>query len=319
VNTLLQPADPELRLYEAKLGITQQWASQLVALGVPAALALAYDRTSGAATLTLGQLAAAAPGTAQETFHFVLDNTVVKDSRIPPFGLRYDDARQRSALPVPPTRYGNPGTGGTYEHVDTVALQPPAGAAHARIELLYQAASWEYVQFLRLANSGQVPFLATTGVDLFDGWRATGMAPPEAMADAGWCRLPGTGDDLELRSGLAGGVLDGTCAKRAAGGQTVRFALRSPGGMFAGAFAAFAFEVYHENGPLPAQLLPGVQLDRADNLIAVVGLPTTGATFDLTIPPGLAGTVVRTQGIVISPATLGGFLGTSAAHDLTLR
>ncbi len=59
-------------------------------------------------TKTLGQLAAQAPGSYGETFHFVLNNTVAKDNRIPPYGFEYDEARVRNALPVPTTQYGIP-------------------------------------------------------------------------------------------------------------------------------------------------------------------------------------------------------------------
>lgn len=319
VNSLLQPDDPNLRIYHAKFGITQQWASQLLALGASPSLPLAYDHTNGAVVFTLGQLAAMAPGSVHESFHFVLNNTVLGDNRIPPFGLRYDDARVRNALPVPNDLYGNPGTGGTYQHADTIALQPPAGATRAEFELLYQGSSWEYIQFLRLANTQQDPFLGMTGVDLFDGWRNTGMSPPEVMTTAAWCRLPGTGDDLELRSGIVGQALDRNCAKVVPGGQTARFRLTSPGGTFVGGFVAFVFEVYRTTGPMPLELLPGVQVDRADSLVPVVGLAATGAQYDIAIPPGYAGHVIRAQGLVISSLTQSGFLGTSPAHDVALQ
>ncbi|HEU4420304.1 MAG TPA: hypothetical protein VFT55_15310, partial [Planctomycetota bacterium] len=139
------------------------------------------------------------------------------------------------------------------------------------------------------------------------------------MATTSWCRLPGTGDDLDLRSGNAGQELDRNCAKVVAGGQTARFELTSPGGTFVGGLVAFVFEVYRTDGPRPLQLLPGIQVDRADSLVPVVGLAATGAQIDVAIPQGYAGTVIRAQGLVISPQTLGGFLGTSPAHDVTLQ
>ena len=65
-------------------------------------------------------------------------------------------------------------------------LEPPIGAASATIDLLYQSTSWEYVQFLALANEGSVGFLAQTGEDLLEAWLATGMSPPVVMATAEW-------------------------------------------------------------------------------------------------------------------------------------
>lgn len=80
--------------------MTQEWANQLLGLGCPASLPLSFDRVSGAVSYTLGQLAAQAPGTYHETSHFVLNNTVAKDNRIPTHGMTYEEARKRNALPV---------------------------------------------------------------------------------------------------------------------------------------------------------------------------------------------------------------------------
>jgi hypothetical protein len=181
VDTLLDLDPPYTRIYEAHSAMTQEWASQLLGFGVPAGLVLSFDRESGLVTKTLGELAAQAPGTHHETFHFVLNNTVVKDTRIPPWGMPYDEALVRNILPVPASQYGDPGAGGTYQHWDEVVLNPPPGADHAVLDLLYQPTSWEYVQFLDRANTGQSAFLANEGTKLRDAWLATGMAAPYAM------------------------------------------------------------------------------------------------------------------------------------------
>ena len=123
VKTILNPGTT--KVYEAHYGMTQEWANQLIALGYPPTLALGYDRVTGAVDYTLGQLAAQAPGTYHETFHFVLNNTVAKDNRIPPYGFSYNEARTRNALPVPANQYGSPAAGGTYHYWDEVALNPP--------------------------------------------------------------------------------------------------------------------------------------------------------------------------------------------------
>jgi len=94
-------------------------------------------------------------------------------------------------LPVPATQYGAPGPGGVFDHRDVVVLDPPEGAATATIELLYQSTSWEYVQFLHLANTGAVATLAATGADLLEAWLATGMAEPEVVASATWTTTGG--------------------------------------------------------------------------------------------------------------------------------
>ena len=104
--------------------------------------------------------------------------------------MSFDEAQMRNALPVPADQYGNPGPGGAYDYFDVVALNPPVDATYAEIDLLYQPTSWEYIQFLYLANDGSVAFLALTGADLLEAWRATGMAEPEVMASATWVAPP---------------------------------------------------------------------------------------------------------------------------------
>jgi hypothetical protein len=198
VDTLLDLHDPYVPIYQAHGALTQEWAGQLLALGVDPDLPLGFDRATGAVTRTLGELGAQEPGTYRETFHFVLNNKVVKDNRIPPWGMSYDEAEQRSILPVPADQYGSPGPGGSYRHWDEVALNPPPGADHAVIELLYQPTSWEYVQFLDLANTGASAFLADEGSNLRDAWLTTGMADPRVMASAIWqLGTPACADGLD--------------------------------------------------------------------------------------------------------------------------
>ena len=186
VRSLLDLDDDDLRIYEAHGAMTQEWAAQLLALGYDPGLPLTYDRITGDVDDTLGELAAEEPGDYEETFHFALNNLYVLDTRIPPYGMSYDQALERHALPVPADQYGAPGPGGTYDHFDEVALDVPANAAWADIELLYQPTSWEYVQFLYEANDGSVGFLAAEGANLLDAWLGTGMAEPVVMASTSW-------------------------------------------------------------------------------------------------------------------------------------
>jgi hypothetical protein len=184
VDTILDPYNTQI--YEAHYGMTQEWAAQLVSLGWDNNTALSYDRISGDPDYTLGDLATADNGSTHETFHFVLNNTIIKDNRIPPYRMSYDEARKRNALPVPPTSYGNPGPGGEYNYWDEVSLTPPPGAASAKIDLLYQPTSWEYIQFLYLANNRQNAFLGNEGVYMLEAWQNTGMAAPHTIATAIW-------------------------------------------------------------------------------------------------------------------------------------
>lgn len=196
VDTLLDLDDPNTKIYEAHGAITQDWAAKLITVsGTYSSVPVAYDRVTGAVTATVGDVATMASGSYHETFHFVLNNKVVKDNRIPPYGMSYDEGLGRSVLPVPNDQYGNPGPGGTYNYFDEVTLNPPAGALYANISLMYQPTSWEYIQFLALANNGSSAFLGNEGHNIFDGWFNTGMAAPYTMATAAWTAPPDSDGD----------------------------------------------------------------------------------------------------------------------------
>lgn len=190
VKSIVDLDDPNTKVYEAHYGLTQEWAKKLLLVGLPEGLPLAYDRYTGAVTETLGGLAEEPPGAVCESFHFVLNNTVKKDNRIPPYGMTYEAARVHNALPVPATQYGRPGPSGTYNHWDEITLNPPSGARYADVRLMYQSTSWEYIQFLNLANNRSIPFLANEGANLLSAWLATGMAEPIAMASTTWGSAP---------------------------------------------------------------------------------------------------------------------------------
>jgi hypothetical protein len=100
VKSIVDLAGTNTKIYEANHAMTQEWAAQLLGLGYSPSLALSYDRLTGAVNATLEQLANA-PGTYQKTFHFVLNNKVAKDNRIPTYGMTYASARERNALPEP--------------------------------------------------------------------------------------------------------------------------------------------------------------------------------------------------------------------------
>lgn len=185
VKSIINLEDPNTKIYETFPGMTQEWANQLLSLGYDPDLALSFDRITGEVNFTLGELAALPSGSSHKTFHFVLNNTIVKDNRIPPYGFDYEEARKRNALPVPADQYGG-SPGGTYNYWDSLTLNPPTGAVYASISLLYQPTSWEYVQFLYEANDGSNEFLAQEGNNLLDAWLNTGMAEPYVMASTSW-------------------------------------------------------------------------------------------------------------------------------------
>jgi hypothetical protein len=199
-ESIIDLDNPDLKIYDAHYAMTQDWANALVTLGWDEALPLSYDRVTGQVDFTLGDLAAL-PNDEDyhETFHFVLNNYVSKDNRIPPYGFDGTEAAKRNALPVPAAQYGGNGSGTTYEYWDEFtidSLNPPAGADAADLTLFYQGTSWEYVLFLWKANKGTDPavggnaFLGEEGVNMLDAWinadPAAPMVPPFVMATATW-------------------------------------------------------------------------------------------------------------------------------------
>jgi len=197
VYSLLDLNDPNTRIYEVHGAVTQEWAAKLVAVNPAYAnVPVAYDRISGSPTVFVGDIAGQTAGTWHETFHFVLNNRVVKDNRIPPYGMDYDAAVVRNVLPVPATQFGNPGSGQAYNYWDDFTLNPPPGAVSATISLMYQPTSWEYIQFLALANTGSNTFLADEGGNILDAWLNTGMAAPYVMASTTWTPADSDGDGV---------------------------------------------------------------------------------------------------------------------------
>ena len=89
---------------------------------------------------------------------------------------------------MPSDQYGSPKDSGAYRYADDVALKPPSGAAQATVDLLYQPTSWEYIQFLALANTKSNTFLNAVGEDALDAWLNTAMAPPYVMASTTWSK-----------------------------------------------------------------------------------------------------------------------------------
>ncbi|MEJ2309244.1 MAG: Ig-like domain-containing protein [Gammaproteobacteria bacterium] len=205
VESIIDPAST--RIYEAHYAVTREWAQTLMGVdpGLYGPIVLNYDRVSGTPGPTIGDLADGNAGDYQKTFHFVLNNHVVSDNRIPPYGMRYDEALRRNALPVPASQYGGGSAGSIYDYWDEIDLgaTAPAGAVSAEIDLLYQGTSWEYIQFLYLANNGQNAFLGQEGVNMLDAWinaevpvamEVNGdrkMVPPVLMASTTWGTTPG--------------------------------------------------------------------------------------------------------------------------------
>jgi hypothetical protein len=136
--------DPEAVIYEAKLGISP-------------ALANTIGRPSG------------------ESFHFALNDTVIKDNRIPPLGFTNSSFEWFGGTPVDASRAAPRYTDGQNWDASTFAL--PANTRIVKATLFYQTTSKEYVEFLRDRNTTN-----NKGQVMYDLWVANGRAAPVAMA-----------------------------------------------------------------------------------------------------------------------------------------
>jgi hypothetical protein len=106
------------------------------------------------------------------SFHFVLNNKIFKDNRIPPRGF---------ANAVYATFGGSP-VEYSYEdgqYWDDTYYTIPAGATSAEVTLYYQSTSKEFMEFLRDENTTN-----STGQEMYDLWNDNGKCPPEIMAQA---------------------------------------------------------------------------------------------------------------------------------------
>ncbi len=131
-------ADPALKVYEIKQGLTPE-------------LAAALGKEAG------------------ESFHFVLNNTTVKDNRIPPRGYTVAAYNRPGMMPV----------GATYadgQYWDETVYSLPPSAVRVVAYLAYQTSSKEYIDFLRSKGGADGAALGA----LWD----TLKSPPELIAQA---------------------------------------------------------------------------------------------------------------------------------------
>ncbi|MFQ5878164.1 MAG: hypothetical protein ACE5JH_10835 [Acidobacteriota bacterium] len=165
------------RVYAAHPGISRDWAELLIAVGYDPSHPLTFD-LDGNVTSTLGELASGVYGEYRKTFHFVLNNLMIEDRRIPPFGFDPIEAAERNAMTVPADAYRRL-PNGRLQHWDDAVFPVPVGAARAEVQIYYQSTSREYINFLRRANT-----TTGRGEDLYRAWLDTGKAPPEPLVVA---------------------------------------------------------------------------------------------------------------------------------------
>lgn len=104
------------------------------------------------------------------TFHFVLNNKIFKDNRIPPRGFTNAAFADFGGAPVEATYADG-------QYWDDVFYTIPATATSATVTLYYQSTSKEFVEFLRDENTTN-----TLGQQMYDLWNDNDKCPPEQMA-----------------------------------------------------------------------------------------------------------------------------------------
>lgn len=137
VPTILAPQNA--RIYECKPGISAGQAAK-------------YGKQAG------------------PSFHFILNDVITKDNRIPPRGFSKSSFEPHLAAPV----------GVDYEdgqYWDTFEVRLPREVATIEIRLMYQSVSWEYLKFLVEENRTD-----DWSRKLYEAWESTGKCAPEEIA-----------------------------------------------------------------------------------------------------------------------------------------
>jgi hypothetical protein len=103
------------------------------------------------------------------SFHFVLNNKVYKDNRIPPRGFTNAAYAAFGGSPVAHSYADG-------QYWDDTYYTLPAEANSAQVTLYYQSTSKEFVEFLRDENVTD-----TLGQEMYDLWNNNDKCPPEVM------------------------------------------------------------------------------------------------------------------------------------------
>ncbi|RPJ34746.1 MAG: hypothetical protein EHM17_05530, partial [Verrucomicrobiaceae bacterium] len=125
------------------------------------------------------------------SLHFVLNNKIFADNRIPPRGFKNAEFAGFGGAPV----------GHTYEdgqHWDDTEYTIPATAKRAEVRLYYQSTSKEFVEFLKHENVTN-----DKGLIMYNLWNLNGKCPPELMAESAWTIDPNLDDDSD---GMPNGI-----------------------------------------------------------------------------------------------------------------
>ena len=112
--------------------------------------------------------------TAGPSLHFVLNNRIFEDNRIPPRGFTNARFEPFGGAPV-----GHSYADGQYW--DDTLYTLPVDVTRAEVRLFYQSTSKEFVEFLRDENTTNLK-----GQEMYNLWNANGKCPPTLMAESVW-------------------------------------------------------------------------------------------------------------------------------------
>ena len=132
--------------------------------------------------------------------------------------------------------------------------------------------------------------------------------------------LPGTGENLELRSGVTAAPTLLPDVKLAPGGSTMSVELRDPLGFCLNNIYVLLGDTMNTGGPVPT-LLPRLWVDDLILLRAgiVPAAPGFLDTWSLQAPPGLLGVTLIVQGGALNAVARNGLFETTAAHRFDLQ
>ena len=155
----------------------------------------AWDATTGVLTrdaqLKIYEVALGVAGAAMEAyptqFHFVRNQIVFQDNRIPPSGFDTQDVKFDEMAPVPASLYPTTAGGRYLQNWDDTSyrLAIPAtatGDVQVVVKLLYQTASKDYIDFLQANGRTGNGTTTTRGDDMKTVWQNHGKSPPVVMA-----------------------------------------------------------------------------------------------------------------------------------------
>jgi hypothetical protein len=106
------------------------------------------------------------------TFHFALNDVILKDTRIPPKGFVNAAFAEHLSQPVG-VEYADG------QHWDELEIGLPNGCRKVVVRLLYETVTWDYIKFLVEENRTD-----DWGKKLYDAWLNTGQCPPAVVAEA---------------------------------------------------------------------------------------------------------------------------------------